>query len=174
MKRIVAVCILLATLLFGLACTNRRGDQTSYKDSVSRALEQADLKDVTVTEDRDKQTITLGGKLHSADAKARAGEVAKSAAPGDIIANEISVQPVGDESQARTATSNLDDAIEKNYKAALISSRLDKQNIRYAASNGVLTLKGTVKTPRQRQEAQLLAGRIPNVKQVVNQIDVRG
>src|SRR5436305_315767 len=86
----------------------------------------------------------------------------------------ISVQPVGDEPQPRPATSNLDDAIEKNYKAALISSRLDKQNIRYAASNGVLTLKGTVKTPRQRQEAQMLATHIPNVKQVVNQIDVRG
>jgi hypothetical protein len=33
----------------------------SYKDNVKKALEQADLKDVTVDEDRDKNTITLGG-----------------------------------------------------------------------------------------------------------------
>jgi osmotically-inducible protein OsmY len=51
---------------------------------------------------------------------------------------------------------------------------LDKQHIQYAASNGVLTLKGSVKSPRQRQEAEKLAAQIPNVKQVVNQIDVRG
>jgi osmotically-inducible protein OsmY len=100
--------------------------------------------------------------------------VAKSAAPGRVIANEISVQPVGDESQAKEVTSNVDDGIEKDYKAALISSRLDKQHIRFAASNGVLTLKGTVKSTRQRQEAEKLASQIPNVKQVVNQIDVRG
>ena len=174
MRRTTVVCILLLTLLAAATCTNRRTDQNSYKDAVSKALEQADLKGVTVTEDRDKNTITLGGKLHSDEAKAKADEVAKSAAPGRVIANEISVQPVGDESQARQVTANLDDGIEKDYKAALIASRLDKQHIRFAASNGVLTLKGTVKKSTQRQAAQALAGRIPNVKQVINEIQVRG
>lgn len=173
MKKLVGPYVLLIVLLTSLACSGRN-DQNSYKDAVSRALEQADLKGVTVTENRDKNTITLGGKLHSDEAKARAGDVAKSAAPGRVIANEISVQPVGDESQAREATSNLDQGIEKDYKAALIATRLDKQHIQYAASNGVLTLKGSVKSPRQRQEAEKLAAQIPNVKQVVNQIDVRG
>lgn len=174
MKRIVAVFMLLVALLAVSACSNRRSDQSSFRDRVTKALEQADLKGVTVTEDRDKNTITLGGKLHSEDAKARAGEVAKSAAPESVIANEISVQPVGAESEARNATANLDDGIEKNYKAALISSRLDKQNIRFTASNGVLTLKGNVKNTRQKQEAEQLATRIPNVKQVINEIDVKG
>jgi len=44
---------------------------------VSKGLEQADLRDVTVAEDRDKNTITLGGKVHSDDARAKAGDVAK-------------------------------------------------------------------------------------------------
>jgi osmotically-inducible protein OsmY len=173
MKRIVTVCMLLAALFVGVSCT-KRGDTNSYKDSVTRALEQADLKGVTVSEDRDKNTITLGGKLHSDDAKSRAGEVAKSAAQPRVIANEISVQPVGQESEARTVTSNLDDGIEKNYKAALIASHLDKQHIRFAASNGVLTLNGTVKSAGQKQEAEKLAAKVPNVKQVVNQLDVKG
>ena len=34
-----------------------------------KALEQAELTDVSVTEDRDKNTVTLGGKVHSDDAK---------------------------------------------------------------------------------------------------------
>lgn len=171
MKRIVTVCMLLAALFVSVSCN--RADANSYKDAVSRALEQADLKGVTVSEDRDKNTITLGGKLHSDDAKNRAGEVAKSAAPGRLIANEVSVQPVGEESEARAVTSNLDDAIEKDYKAALISSHLDKQHIRYAASNGVLTLNGTVQNTGQKQEAEKLAGKVPNVKEVVNQLDVK-
>lgn len=63
--------------------------------------------------------------------------------------------------------------LKKDYKAALISSHLDKQHIRYAASNGVLTLNGTVQNTGQKQEAEKLAGKVPNVKQVVNQLDVK-
>jgi len=111
--------------------------------------------------------------LHSEDAKSRAGDVAKQAAPDRTIANEISVQPVGDESQAKSVQSNLDDGIENNYKAALVSKRLDKQSIHYDAKNGVLKLTGSVKTAQQKQEAELLASKVPNVQQVVNEIEVK-
>ena len=158
-------------LLLTVACTQRAND-VSYKDSVKKALEQAELKDVTVDEDRDKNTITLGGKLHSENAKQQAGEIAQAAAGTRVIANEISVQPVGFESEAKKIGSNVDDAIEKNYKAALISKGLDKQRIDFKANNGVLTLKGKVKSPEQRQQAEQVAANVPNVAQVVNQIEV--
>jgi hyperosmotically inducible protein len=131
------------------------------------------LKDVTVSEDPDKNTVTLGGTLHTDDAKARAGDVAKSAAGARIIANEISVQPVGAESQAKDEAAALDDGIENNYKAALISSRLDKQHISYSAKNGVLTLTGRVHTGGERKQADQLASHIPHVQQVVNQIELK-
>jgi hyperosmotically inducible protein len=161
----------LAALFFVTVACNENGKK-SQADAVKQALQQADLKDVTVSDDADKNTVTLGGTLHSEDAKNRAGEVAKSAAPDRTIANEISVQPVGDESQAKSVQSNLDDGIESNYKAALVASRLNKQSIHYDAKNGVLTLKGNVKTAQQKAEAEQLASKIPNVQQVVNQIDV--
>jgi hyperosmotically inducible periplasmic protein len=169
--RMLSIACLLLALTAAVACnqTNRR----SEADAVKKSLEQADLKDVTVSDDTDKNTITLGGTLHSNDAKARAGDVAKSAAPDRTIANQISVQPVGEESQARGVSSNLDDGIENNYKAALISKRLDKQSIRYKAKNQVLTLTGSVKTTQQKAEAEQLAQNVPNVQQVVNQIDIR-
>ena len=161
----------LVVLFFGVGCSNE--NNISYKDGVQKALQQADLKDVTVSEDKDKNTITLGGKLHSDDAKAKAAEVARSAAGTRIIANEISVQPVGSESEARDVASNLDDAIEKNYKAALISSGLEKQHVDFKAKNGVLTLTGRVHDANQRQHAEKLAAGIPNVQQVLNRIEVR-
>jgi len=176
--RNVLTFFLLAGLLISLGCTSR--NDVSYSDRVKAALEQAELKDVTVSEDKDKNTITLGGTLHSEEAKAKAASVAQSAASvaqsaasNRIIANEISVQPVGAESEARDVASNLDDAIEKNYKAALISSRLEKQHIRFKAKNGALTLTGTVQNTSQSHEAEKLADGIPNVQQVVNQIEVR-
>ena len=171
MKSLAVGCASLLLLLSTFACSNRT-NPASYKDSVEKALEQADLKGVSVSEDGDKNTITLSGKLHSADAKTQAAQVAQSAAGPRIIANEIGVEPVGSESQAKNIESNVDDGIESNYKAALISRGLDKQDIGYDAKNGVLTLKGKVKSMKQRQEAQDLAKNVPNVAQVVNQIDV--
>ena len=166
MKAFATLCV-LAALLLTVACSRR--DNVSYKDDVKKALEQADLKDVTVSEDRDKNTITLGGTVHSDQAKAKAGEVAKATANTRIIANEISVQPVGSE-QAKDVNSNLDDAIEKDYKAALIASGLDKQHVRFKAKNGVLTLTGSVKNGNERQETAKLAAGIPHTQQVLNQI----
>ena len=172
MKRLGLLFAMMALMIAGVACSSRT-NAANYKDSVRNALDQAELKSVTVDEDADKNTITLGGKLHSEDAKQQAGQVAQSAAGNRIIANEISVEPVGAESEARKIESNVDDAIEKNYKAALISKGLDKESINFDSKNGVLTLKGKVKSMQQRQLAEQVASNVPEVGQVVNEIEVR-
>ena len=155
---------IVPVLLIGLACSSNQrasndktnttnANEVSYKDNVKKALEQADLKDVKADEDKDKNTITLSGTLHSENAKQQAQEVAQAAAGNRIIANEISVQPVGAESQAKDINSNMDSAIEKNYKAALISKGLDKEHIRFNAKNGVLTLKGSLAGKHFKEDA---------------------
>ena len=78
-RKAFATLVVLAGLVFSVACTSH--DSPSYKDNVKKALEQAELKDVTVSEDKDKNTITLGGTLHSDDAKAKAAGVAKAVVP---------------------------------------------------------------------------------------------
>jgi len=165
------IAIAMAVTLLGAACSKQAS--VSRKDGVKAALEQADLKDVSVSEDNDKNTITLGGTLHSDEAKQKAADVAEANAAGRVVVNEVRVEPVGMESQARDVASNVDDGIESNYKAALASKGLSKQHIRFNAKNGVLTLKGSVTTPTQREEAQQLAQAVPNVQQVLNEIDVR-
>jgi hyperosmotically inducible periplasmic protein len=171
-RALIVPSALVLLLLASVACT-QRANNVSYGDAVKKALQQADLSDVTVTEDEAKNTITLGGKVHSEEAKQRAGDVAQSVAGNRIVANEISTEPVGSESAARKIEGNVDDAIEKNYKAGLISNGLDKQSIRYDAKNGVLTLKGSVKSTEQRHQAEQVASTVPNVAQVVNEIQVR-
>lgn len=171
MRYKASILLLVPVLLIAAACSTQRS--ASYKDSVKSALEQADLKDLSVSEDKDKNTITLSGTLHSEDAKQKASEVAKSSVGNRIVVNEISVQPEGVQSEAKDIASNVDDGIEHNYKAVLISKGLDKQHIRFDSKNAVLTLKGKVKTPAQRKEAEGLAQSIPNVQQVVNELDVQ-
>lgn len=166
---LAAATLIICVSLLGTACNKAN---PNYRDRVKTALEQADLKDVTVTEDTRKNTITLGGALHSDEAKDRAGNTAQANAGPRVIANEISVEPAGNAGDARRMESSLDDGIENNFKAVLISKGLDKQSIRYKAKNGVLTLKGSVKSQNQRQEAQELAKNTPNVQQVVNEIQV--
>jgi osmotically-inducible protein OsmY len=162
--------VLLGTLPLGIGCNKTNA---SYKDAVKNALQQVDLKDVNVSEDSAKNTITLSGNLHTDDAKSRAGSIAQANAGPRVVANEIGVQPVGNEWPARKEESNLDNGIESNYKASLISKGLDKQHISCNAKNGVLTLKGSVKTPAERKTAEEIAQNVPNVQQVVNEIQVR-
>ena len=163
----------IALLMSVTAWGQLLGKGHSEADAVKNALKQADLQAVTVSDDANKNTITLGGTVHSEEAKTRAAEVAKSAAGNRQIANEISVQPVGEESNARSIASNRDDAIEDDYKAELLSKHMDKLSIHYKAKNGVLILTGSVKNAGQRQEAQQLASKVPNVRQVVNQVEIR-
>ena len=93
----------------------------------------------------------------------------KSKIPFRELCDELSGLKAMEEDEP---SENLDSAIEKNYKAALTAKGLDTEHIRFDAKNGVLTLKGRVKTPLKRNEAEQLAQATPNVRQVLNQIDV--
>jgi osmotically-inducible protein OsmY len=183
MQRKFLIWSLATFMTLGIACSKQRStadnnanqttNDVSYKDSVKKALEQADLSDVTVNEDKDKNTITLGGKVHSENAKQQAEQAAQSAAGNRVIANEVLVETAGQESESKKIQSNLDSGIEKNFKAAIEAKGLEKQHIRADAKNGVLTLKGSVKNSQAKQEAQEIAQSIPNVEQVLNQIQVQ-
>jgi hyperosmotically inducible periplasmic protein len=174
MKPKLVLLVFLLALGINLAVSAQTlGKGHSDSAAVKRALEQADLKGLNVSEDTSKNTMTLSGTLHSEQAKERAGRIAQSTAPGRQIANEISVEPVGHESQARRVSSSLDDGIENNYKAQLAGSGLDKESIHYKVKNRVMTLTGSVKSNEQRQHAAELASKVPNVRQVINQLEVR-
>jgi len=166
-----ATALLLALCI---GCSSNKASTPDVKDRVSKALDSAGLKDITVTSDKDKQLVTLKGDVKTQEEKERAEDTAKTAAAGWVVANEVGVRPEGVEGAARKIDANVDSAIEKDFKAVLIANRLDNQHIRYDAKNGVLTLKGDVDTPGEREKAEKLAASVPNVQQVVNELDVKG
>ncbi|MGO8788887.1 MAG: BON domain-containing protein [Terriglobia bacterium] len=91
---------------------------------------------------------------------------------GGITSNQIAVLPPGDKGDTKTVNSDLDKAIGKNLDAALIQSRLHKA-VSYDVKNSVVTLTGEVNSPAKRAQAEKVASGIPNVQQVVNELQVK-
>lgn len=161
-------------LMIGIAgCSSQKASTPSNKDAVVQAMNQDGYKDVKVDEDRDKGVITLNGMVRSEDEKMKAENDAKAAAPGMVVANQVSVEPSGQESKAKSIESNVDSAIKDNFKAALIGNKLEDRGINYDVKNGVITLKGTVNSTVEREQAQQIATSVPNVEQVVNELKVK-
>lgn len=171
----ISNCIPWASALLAVSLTVGCSNQAKAPDvtnNVRQALDQAGLNDVKVSQDRDKGVVTLSGNVSSDDDKARAESVAKSAAGNQVVADEIGVRPKGDESTAKKVESDLDSGIDKNLDAMLVEHNL-KSDVRYDVNNGVVTLKGDVPSQTKRDSVQKLAQQVPNVKQVVNELEVK-
>lgn len=170
---LLASTALLAAGMMIAGCNNK-ASHPDEKSAVTNSLNGNSLSAVSVSQDRDKGVMTLSGNVDSADAKDKAESLAKQAAPDYTIANEIGVRPPQADNAGAVA-SKLDSAIEDNFKAAIKAHKnLDDQSIKGDAKNGTLVIKGTVKTEAQKKEAYSLAKQVPNVNQVVNEIEVKG
>jgi hyperosmotically inducible protein len=141
-------------------------------DSIRKSLDQAGFKDVSVSQDRDKGIVTLGGQVASEGDKSRAESLAKSYAGTQVVADQIAVIPLGAEKTAKAVNSDLDQGIESNLDAALIQSKMHDK-VKYAVKSAVVTLTGEVNSEDMRSSAARVANAVPNVQQVVNDLQVK-
>jgi osmotically-inducible protein OsmY len=172
-KKFLPYAVLAFTLAFGclIGCSSqpRSPDVTG---PIRQSLNQAGLNDVSVSQDRDKGVVTLDGHVPDDPSKAQAETIARSNAAGQVVANEIAVIPPGVESDAKKVNSDVDDGIKKNLDAALIQNNLHK-SVKYDVKNGVVTLSGDVRSETRRNSAASIAQGVPNVQQVVNELQVK-
>lgn len=164
------LALFFLTSLFG--CSGRSSKAPDVSDDIRKSLDQAGLKYVKVSQDRDMGVVTLTGNVPAEDEKAQAESIAHSFAGQQVVANQIVVTPPGGESDAKAIDSDLDSGIEKNLHAALIQHGMQK-NVKYDVSASVVTLSGDVQSQAKRSEAAKIASEVPNVKQVVNEIQVK-
>jgi hyperosmotically inducible protein len=169
MFRIMSITVLTVALLTGCSSTTKAPSVTG---NIRSSLDQAGLKNVSVSQDRDKGVITLTGNVASDADKARAAQIAQSMSANQVVANEVAILPPGEAGQTRTIYSDLDKGIDNNLDAALISNGY-KSGIHHSVKNGVVTLTGTVDTENQRAQIQSIAQAVPNTQQVVNEIQTR-
>ena len=135
-------------------------------------LDQAGFKEVSVSQDRDKGIVTLGSQVANESDKLHAESLAKSLAGAQVVAEQIAVIPIDAEREAKAVNSDLDAGIEKNMDAALIQNRLH-ENVKYEVKSGVVTLTGEVNSQSKRDRAESVAARVPNVKQIVNDLQLK-
>lgn len=168
----LGVAILMIVGL-SVACSNNNKNAGVDQDQVKNQLQQAGLNDVKVDVNNDKKVVTLQGNVQSDDQKNEAERIAQSAAPSYVVSNEIGVQPENASNNADKVNSNLDDGIKSDWKALEAKNNWGNQHINADVKNGVLTLKGDVDTMAQRTTIEKAAAKIPNVTQVVNELDVK-
>ena len=174
MKTLKLCLTMLMLLAVGslVGCSGTSKQSPDVSDSIRNALDQAGLKAVSVTQDRDKGVVTLSGNVAADADKAQAESIAKSIATGQVVSNQIAVVPPGAEAEAKAVNSDLDAGIAKNLDAALIQNKCHK-GVSYDVKSGVVTLTGEVSSQSKRAQVEQVASTVPNVKQVVNELQVK-
>ena len=166
---LTGLALLAVVTLLGCSTSTKSPD---VADDLRKSLDAANLKDVSVSQDRDKGVVTLAGHVPADGDKAQAESIAKSMAGAQVVANQIAVLPPGAGREAKTVNADLDKGIDKNLDAALIQQGLH-DGVKYDVKNGVVTLKGEVNSQARRGQIQTLAAGVPNVQQVVNELQVK-
>jgi osmotically-inducible protein OsmY len=162
--------LLTIVALAGCSQPSRRSPDVA-KD-IRDSLDHARFTDVSVSQDRDKGVVTLSGHVAADRDKAQAQAIAQTIAGGQVVANEIAVQPPGLEGDAKRVTADLDKGIEQNLDAALVQNGMQHE-VKAKVTTGVVTLTGEVGSQRRRAEAEHVAASVPNVAQVVNELQVK-
>jgi hyperosmotically inducible periplasmic protein len=175
MKTGMACGVVVTLLVCGafVGCSDMQNKYPDVSGQIRNALDQAGLKEVGVSQDRDKGVITLSGTTVSDSDRGHAESIAKSIASSEVVSDQIAVRPTGEESTAKAVDSDVDKGIEKNFDAELVKHKLDN-TVKYGVKNGVVTLKGKVRSESQRGDVEKMASGVPNVRQVVNELEVRG
>lgn len=171
-KFIISVVVLALLTVGGLSGCSGTKKSPDVADNIRQSLDQAGFKDVTVSQDRDKGIVTLSGQVARDNDKLQAETLAKSLAGAQVVANQIVVLPIGMEKDAKTVNSDLDQGIESNLNAALIQNKMH-DDVKYKVKSGVVTLTGEVNSQNKRDQAEQVAAKVPNVQQVVNDLQVK-
>jgi osmotically-inducible protein OsmY len=122
MKSLKPLFAVMSLLIIGtwVGCSNSPTKSADVSGDIRKSLDQSNLSNVKVSQDRDMGVVTLTGEVPNDAEKARAESIAKSFAGTQVVSNQIAVRPEGAESDAKKIDSDLDKAIEKNLDAVLV------------------------------------------------------
>jgi len=162
----VAASALLVGAPLSSAC-NRRPD---VKEQVQNSLKQAKIDDVNVDWDKKENVVHLKGNVDSSTERQRAEQVATAAVgtSGKVL-NELTVEDVND----KTAD-NLDGQIRDRLSEMVDRDQtLTDRDINFDVNNGVVTVKGNVRTAAEKNRVSELVKAAPGVKDFANGLEIK-
>jgi hyperosmotically inducible periplasmic protein len=162
--------ILAACLVTGLAAVGACNKGPDPSDNATRALKNANLDDVKVDWDKDARVAHLKGTVDRPADRQRAEDVAAAAVgtTGRVL-NEVTVKNV-DEKSADDNDGRIRSDLKKLVDADPV---LRDRSIDFDVNNGVVTVKGDVRTAREKQQMTDLVKTVPGIKDMANALEIK-
>jgi hyperosmotically inducible periplasmic protein len=164
MKVAITSAIVL-TCALSLAC----GTSEDTKQNVSKALEQANLRNVAVDVDDDSKIVHLKGTVDTMSERTRAEEVAAAAVgTSGRVLNELIVESLNGE-----VAGDLDNEIEDTLDRMVDNDPvLKERDVNFAVANGVVTVTGEVRTAQEKNRVTQIVKAAPGVKDFANALEI--
>jgi hyperosmotically inducible protein len=160
-----ALSALLVATPFSFGC-NRTPD---VKDEVQQSLKQANIDDVNVDYDKNEKVVHLKGSVDNAAERQRAEDVATQAVgtSGKVL-NELTIEDVNE-----TTADNMDGQIRDRLSEAVDrDTTLKDRSIDFDVNNGVVTVKGTVRSQAEKNRVSEIVKNAPGVKDFANGLEI--
>jgi hyperosmotically inducible periplasmic protein len=159
----------LSALLVGAPLSYGCNRAPDVKDEVQRSLKQANIDDVNVDYDRNEKVVHLKGSVDSAAERQRAEEVATQAVgTSGTVLNELTIEDVN-----ATTADNMDGQIRDRLSEAVDrDTTLKDRNIDFDVNNGVVTVKGTVRSEAEKNRVGEIVKNAPGVKDFANGLEI--
>ena len=163
--RVCVAAVAALAICVGVACHHG----TDTEDHVRKALDQANMQQVGVRVDQDEHIVHLRGTVGSMAERSRAQEVAGAVVgTSGRVLNELIVRGVND-----TTAGDLDDDIRTNLDDTIDNDpTLKQRDINFEVVNGVVTIKGEVRSADEKNRVGQLTQAAPGVKDVANGLHI--
>jgi hyperosmotically inducible protein len=157
----------LALALVAAGACNRGPDPA---EQVSQALKDAKLDEVKVDWDKDARIAHLKGSVDQSTDRQRAEDVATAAVgTSGRVLNELTVKNVDD-----TVAGDLDSGIHSYLKDTIAKDPdLRDRDIDFDVNNGVVTVKGDVRTSAEKARVTDIVRAAPGVKDLANALEIK-
>lgn len=177
-----SLLMVLAVMMLALACNSRTINDSEITAKVKAKLAQdSQTSAIKIGVSTNQGVVTLSGTVPTDTEKTRAEEIAKQTDGVKRVADYITIDPnsIGatnagqklEEAKNQIAKSAKDEAILGKIKSKLVVAGISGTTV--DVRNGEVVLKGVVKTPAERAEAEDLVKNTDGVTKVTNQLSVK-
>ena len=162
-REITSAILLTCVLAFGC------GRREDTKENVSKALEQANLRNVAVDVDKDANIVHLKGTVGTMSDRTRAEEVAAAAVgTSGRVLNELTVEGLNTDT-ADDLDEEIEDALDRMDDNDPV---LRERDVNFDVVNGAVTVHGEVRNAKEKNQVTEILKAAPGVKDFANALEI--
>ena len=160
----------LSVLTFALCAVGACDGGPDTAENLRKALDEANIRAVQVDVDEDANVVYLQGAVGTLADRTRANEIATAVVgTSGRVLNEITVAALTDR-HPDDVDGRLTDKLDVMIDADPV---LRERDVNIQVVNGTVTVTGEVRTSREKARVERIVSSTPDVKEVVNHLQVR-